>query len=236
MSVTHLNLRPVGSFAQHTGVKGIIYGPPGTGKTPIICTAPEPVIFLIEPGALSVRSVKDIAGYAPRTVKELDDCIEWVLESKEAKQFQSFCFDSLSEMAAIKLQEIQAKSPSMHGLQQYGKAGEWTIAHLRKLYHFKGGNVFFNAKQDNTVDGRGMMTPSYIGKMLPVEVPHLFDAVLHVEKINVTVDGKLEERTAFRTRETTGCQYSCRDRSGVLDEFEPADLTYIVNKIKTGVA
>lgn len=235
MSATHLNIKPVSAFSENNGVKGILYGSPGSGKTPILCSAPTPIVFLIEPGTLSVRDRDDVAGYAPRTVKEIDDCIDWVMESKEAKQFESFCFDSLSEMAAVKLQEIQAKSPSMHGLQQYGKAGEWAIKHARRLYYAPKCNIFFNAKQDTSIDGRGMMNPSYIGKMLPVEVPHLFDIVFHVEKINVTIDGRLEERPAFRTKETAGCQFSCRDRSGALDEFEPADLTYIVEKIKKAV-
>lgn len=235
MAFSQKMIKPVSSFAATQGVKCVIYGPPGSGKTPIICGAPEVMVFLMEPGTLSVRNVKNVAAYAPRTVKEIDDCIDWVLNSKEAKQFQSFGFDSLSEMAAIKLQEIQSKSPGMHGLQQYGKAGEWTIQHLRKLYYHMGSNIFLNAKQNNTIDGRGMINPSYIGKMLEVEVPHLFDEVFHVEKVNATVDNKTEEQPAFRTRETAGCQFSCRDRSGVLDEFEPADLIYIVDKINKGV-
>jgi AAA domain len=49
------DLRPAGSFAQQYGVKMIAYGPPGAGKTPLINTAPRPILLIVEPGMLSMK-------------------------------------------------------------------------------------------------------------------------------------------------------------------------------------
>jgi hypothetical protein len=50
------SLRPARDFAVQYGVKAIVYGPPGSGKTPVINTAPRPVMLVCEPGLLSMRT------------------------------------------------------------------------------------------------------------------------------------------------------------------------------------
>ena len=48
------DLKAASEHAQNFGVKAIVYGPAGTGKTPILNTAPRPVLLATEAVLLSM--------------------------------------------------------------------------------------------------------------------------------------------------------------------------------------
>src|SRR6266550_5669972 len=111
------SLRPARDFAINFGVKAVIYGPAGSGKTPIINTAPRPVMLACEPGLLSMRgsTVPSWQGYTPETI---DEFFKWFFNSTETKNFDTLAVDSTSHMADIYLQA--ALKTNKHGLQAYG--------------------------------------------------------------------------------------------------------------------
>jgi len=49
------DLKAASEHAQNFGCKCIIYGPSGSAKTPLVNTAPRPVLLSIEPGLLSMK-------------------------------------------------------------------------------------------------------------------------------------------------------------------------------------
>ena len=68
------------------------------------------------------------------------------------------------------------------------------------------------------------------GSKLGPQLPYLFDEVFRLGK------NKTPQGVSYRFLQTDGdLQYVAKDRSGLLEELEPANLTHVFNKI-LGVA
>lgn len=213
------DLRPVSDFANQMGVKAVIYGPPGSGKTPILNTAPRPLLLACEPGLLSMRGSR-IPTYLGYTVKDINDFFDWFFKSAEVKNFDTLGVDSTSQMADVYLQE--ALRTNKHGLKAYGEMATNTMAHLRGLYYTKEKHAYLIAKESSVDTFR---KPWWPGKDLNINVPHLYDEILNLNIHNVPGMGQVK---AFR------CQPSidtlARDRTGMLAEFEPPDFGALIRK------
>ena len=79
------SLVPVSKLAANYGVKMVTYGGPGVGKTPIVATAPRPILLVHEPGMLSMRAFTHIPAFEAFTIDRIDEFYEWFLKSSEAK-------------------------------------------------------------------------------------------------------------------------------------------------------
>jgi hypothetical protein len=211
------SLRPAYEFAQKFGAKMICYGPPGSGKTPLVNTAPRPVLFFSEPGMLSMRT-SQVPAFPVFTVKEIEDAFAWVFGSNEANNFDTIAFDSLSQMAEIYLAE--AEKSNKHGLKAYGDMSEGVMKHLNNLYYLKNKHTYLICKQQALATDTGQkFAPYFPGKELNTKVPHLYDIIAHCAVANVPGVGPVK---ALRTRESF--DILARDRSGMLSEFEQPDL------------
>lgn len=217
------DLRPARDFAQCFGIKAVIFGPAGSGKTPIVNTAPRPVLLACEPGLLSMRgsNVPTWQGYTPETI---NDFFKWFFNSEETKNFDTLAVDSTSHMAEIYLQA--ALKSNRHGLAAYGEMATETLKHLNTLYYTRQKHTYLIAKQEIiNENGMTIKRPYYPGKQLPIELPHKYDQILQLDIQNVPGVGQVK---AFR------CQSSidvlARDRTGQLSEFEPPDFAAIVSK------
>src|SRR4051812_35860208 len=115
------SLKPAKDFAVRYGVKSIVYGPPGCGKTPIVNTAPRPVLLACEPGLLSMRN-STVPTFQAHTPKLIDEFFEWLFNSAETKNFDTVAIDSASEMSTLYL--AQAEKNNKHGLAAYGDMAE----------------------------------------------------------------------------------------------------------------
>jgi hypothetical protein len=222
-------LKPASSFAQNVGFKAIAYGPPGEGKTPLIKTAPRPVMLICEPGMLSMRDAHNIPaweGYTPEKCKEFFD---WLKGSNEAKNFDTVCVDSFSQYAEILLKK--ALATNSHGLKAYGEMATNVMNTAELLFFMPQKHVYLIAKQA-VVDEGGVQRrrPYFPGQELNVRVPHLFDAILHVAKAIVPGAGH-EPRLAIRTRGTIDVTARIRThRQDVFNEFEPPNLAALIAK------
>lgn len=217
------NLRPAKEFALQYGFKAIIFGPPGSGKTPISNTAPRPVMLATEPGLLSMRGSNVPTWLAP-TPEKINEFFDWFFNSNEVKNFDTIVIDSISQMAEVYLQSALASNK--HGLKAYGEMATETIKQLRKLYFTQQKHTYLIAKEEKLEEsGIQIRRPYMPGKQLPIELPHMYDAVLHLAIQNVPGMGQIK---AFR------CQGSmdviARDRTGSLAEFEPPDFGALVRK------
>lgn len=217
------DLRPARDFALQFGVKSIVYGGAGTGKTPLLNTAPRPLLLACEPGLLSMRG-SNVPTWEAYTAPRIDEFFKWFFNSSEVKNFDTLGIDSTSQMADTYLQE--AAKTIKHGLQQYGEMATRTMNHLRTLYFTRQKHTYLICKEEilniNNVQYR---RPYFPGKQLNVDVPFMFDAILHLAKVPIPNVG---EQLAFRC--IGSYDVMARNRMGTLNEFEPPDFNSIVQK------
>lgn len=217
------DLKPAKQHAIRYGVKAVIYGGPGSGKTPIINTAPRPVLLACEPGLLSMRN-SNVPTWTGFTAAHIDEFFEWFFKSNETKNFDTLGLDSTSQMCEIYIKHFY--KPGKHGLQIYGEMATKVMEHLDKLFYFPQKHTYLIAKETfNDINGIQTKIPYFPGKELPVKVPHLYDEVLHLAKVPIPGVG---EKIAFRCRPSFGVM--ARDRTDSLNEFEPPDFAAIVAK------
>lgn len=208
------------------GVKVLVYGGAGMGKTVLCSTAPSPIILSAESGELSLRKMS-IPMIEITTVQDLIEAHQWLTMSAEARQFQTVCIDSLSEIAEVVLNNAkrQVKDPR----QAYGELIEKMESVIRSFRDLSGKNVYMAAKMEPTKDeltGVVKYGPSMPGSKLGVKLPYFFDEVFRLG-INKTPQGE-----NYRFLQTQpDLQYEAKDRSGSLDSMEPPNLAHIFNKI-----
>lgn len=220
---------PASTYAQQFGVKMVCYGPPGSGKTPLLNTAPRPVLLAVEPGLLSMRG-STIPTCMAQTPEQIIDFFEWLEKSPEARNYDTVGIDSASQIAEIFLErELNRKSKSgnkVDGKAAYGEMARLAFERLNTLYWLREKHIYIICKQDNS---EAQKRPYFPGKDLNVKVPHLYDEILHLDKMSVPSIGEV---IALRTQSSYDA--FARDRSGRLAEFEQPNLTQVFNKITQG--
>lgn len=218
------DLRPASEFAKCYGVKMLAYGPPGEGKTPLINTAPRPVVAMIEPGFASMRT-SSVPTWDATTPERCDEFFKWVFGSAEVKNFDTICIDSVSQMAEMYLK--WAKTKSRDGRAVYGIMAEKVMEQMDGIFAMKNKHAYLVCKQSFKDGGETtFMRPYFPGQELDVRIPHLFDIVAHIAKANVP--GMNTPVTAIRCVGTPNIR--ARNRFGTLNEFEPPDLSALFNK------
>lgn len=222
-------LRPAKEFAQRYGFKSIVYGPPGSAKTPIVNTAPRPVLLACEAGLLSMRN-SNVPTWAAPTADLIDEFFQWLFHSGEAKVFDTVAIDSGSQMCDTYLQGLltgKTKAGNrMHGMAAYGEMARLAMNHLRPLYYMQQKHVYLIAKEhSHTENAFAKKRPYFPGQQLPVDVPHLYDAILHLDVHNVPGTGQVRSFLCSQTLDTIA-----RDRTGSLLEYEPPDFGKLVAK------
>lgn len=220
------DLKPAGTLARKYGVKALIYGKPGGGKTPVINTAPRPVLMACEPGLLSMRDslVPTWEAYTPGRIKEFFD---WLTGSAEARNFDTVGIDSVSQMAEIVVEQMLDKYS--HGLKAYGEMARQIMEWMNVLFYMEQKHTYLICKMGTVDFGQGSgltVRPYFPGQDLNVRIPHLYDEILYLGKLRVP--GVMNEVQAFQTSEAGGI--FARDRSGRLSLFEPPNFGAIVSK------
>jgi hypothetical protein len=218
------DLKAAGEFAQNFGVKAVVYGPAGTGKTPILNTAPRPLLLACEPGLLSMRGSK-VPTYEAYEPKRIDEFFKWFFNSTETKNFDTLGIDSTSQMADIYLQD--ALKNNKHGLKAYGEMASSTMEHLRTLYYTRYKHTYLICKEEiKDLDGQSMRRPYFPGQVLPIDVPHMYDLILRLAKTNVP--GMQGEVLAFQC--IGSYNILSRNRTGNLSQYEEPNFAKLVDK------
>lgn len=230
-------LKPASQLARRYGVKSVVFGAPGSGKTPLMNTAPRPVLLVTEPGMLSMRG-SNIPAWEAYSAPLIVEFFDWFMKSREASNFDTLGIDSISNIAEIILAEELSKVK--HGMKAYGNMSERTMKIANDLFYMPQKHIVMIAKQALVENGRqtilqnGEVTyepimqkrPFFPGKDLNVKVPHLFDNVLHLGE--AMVPGQPKPVRALRTKEIP--EVFARDRLGNLAELEPPDLSSLFAK------
>lgn len=177
------------------GVKVIVYSRAGMGKTSLCATAPSPVVCSAESGLLSLRpenitrmfgaNVPGISYNLPiieiNTLQDLVEVERWAATSSEAKQFETICLDSITEIGEKIL--TNAKQQVKDPRQAYGELIEKAIATIKSFRDLRGYNVYMAAKEERVKDGGTGATlagPSMPGQKAGPAMPYLYDEVFNL--------------------------------------------------------
>ena len=225
------DLKPAKEHAQNFGCKCLIYGPPGVGKTPILQTAPRPLLLATESGLLSMRN-SDIPTYEAFNSKAIDEFFSWFFNSTETKNFDTLGIDSGSQMADVylnaALQGTSKQGNKKHGMAAYGEMATNTMEHLRTLYYTRYKHVYLICKEEIAdVEFQSLRRPYFPGKVLPIDVPHLYDFIIRLARTQA-IPGMPGEHLAFQC--VGNMNILARNRTGNLNEFEQPHFGNLVQK------
>jgi phage nucleotide-binding protein len=211
------------------GIKVLVHGPAGAGKTSLCATTGEPTIIIsAESGLLSLRGV-DIPVIEVKTLEQMYEAYDFVVNDPQGQAFKWVCLDSISEIAEVVLNHEKkvAKDPR----QAYGALAEKMTDLIRAFRDLPGRNVYFSCKQERTKDeqsGAMLYYPAMPGNMLKQGVGYFFDEVMAL-RVEKDADGN-PTRWLQTSRDFN---YEAKDRSGCLDMFEPPNLADIAAKISS---
>lgn len=233
-----ISFTTVEQTTRQAGIKLLVYGKPKIGKTTLISTLPNPLIISAERGLLSLRNLPTMVNVPVVEVHgmtEFNEVFKWCTESKEANKFDSFAFDSVTEIAEVCLIEEKAKTLAKakggkpNGFEPYSELNAQMMHNFRQLRDTSNKHMLFIAQEEFDKDETsGMMQfrPVMPGRTLTREIAYVFDEVLQLVRFT-TPEGKAYNglRTVADSQNVAG------DRSGKLDPWEPADISHIIKKI-----
>jgi len=219
------------TLAARNGVKILAFGPPGAGKTRMIKTLPNPYIFSAEGGLLSIRD-SNLPYWEIKNIQDLRTAYQWITLSAEARKFESFALDSISEIAENCL--TFWKGQSKDGRKNYGDMAEEMATIVKNFRKIQGPHIYFTAKQA-MIYNEGGMPPVFAGILMPGKslhqsIPFEFDEVLQLLPYK-TPEGQLY--SMLRTQGEHEFDI-VKDRSGALAQHEAPDLGAIITKIVKG--
>lgn len=219
-----INLKTTGGLSAN-GVKVLVYGQAGAGKTSLITTLPNPIVLSAEGGLLSIQDA-NLPYLEIGNMETLKEAYEWLLNSSEAKSFESVALDSISEIAEVVLnyEKKIAKDPR----QAYGSMQEQMADIIRAFRDLPNRHVLMTAKLEKTQDemGRILYAPSMPGNKTGQALPYFFDECLAL---------RVEKDAEGVTQRALMCDsdglWLAKDRSGKLSPWEAPDLSEIIAKI-----
>jgi phage nucleotide-binding protein len=212
---------------QNQGAKILVYGISGAGKTSLAKTAPGKVLVIsAEAGLLSIKDASNIKIIEVTEAAELMQILK-LLESGEW-DFDTVCLDSISEISELLLQQEKARHKDPR--KAYGEVQE-SVTNVLRAYRDLKMHVMFICKQERVNnDGALLFEPKMVGAKLGQSIPYFFDEVLALR----VIDQQDQEGNTVKTRwlqTDDGAGYTAKDRSGKLNDFEPADLTKLIEKL-----
>jgi hypothetical protein len=232
-------LQTIDEAIGETGIKICVYGPAGSGKTVLSTTANAPTIILSAEAGL--RSLKNIPGTKKELcriwqIKKLADMHAAFMWLEQEKRADWLMIDSISEIAevllGIKKGELADKRAA------YGNMADDMLDTIRALRDLPYYNVMMTAKQDHWKDDHSGITrfvPMLPGQILTKSIAYLFDEMfaLRVEpNPNYDAQTMTEDQKVMRVLQTgLDISYEAKDRSGLLNMFEPANIAHIAAKI-----
>jgi len=219
-------------------LKILIYGEAGSGKTSLVKTLKEKTLVIsAEAGLLSIKgsgidyidvSLDDNGQPVPKEhrLNRFQDVYKYVLQKEVQEKYKWLFIDSLTEIGQNLLEGLQKiypeKKDGMNLWGDYDKQAKAFVKSFRDLPYY---NVCFTAleKEEKDNDNRRHMKVDMDGKV-GKRLPAFFDEVFWLH-----VDSDTGERHLWTSRRDDRV---AKDRSGMLDTEEPADLQLIVNKIR----
>ena len=220
--------QPLDNLLQRNGVKCVGYGGSGVGKTRLVATAPRPIYISAERGGLSLKGLGIQALPEIKTIADLVQVHQWVMNSNEAKAYDTVCLDSVSEIADVVLQA--QKGGQKDGRKAHGQANDLVLNRIyRDFRDMPAKHIYFIAKEqsfDNSITGVRQWSPVMPNATQRNELPYFFDVVFRY-----LVVAQQPPQEPWRGLQTYNDGNAiAKDRSGKLASYEPPDLSALFNK------
>ena len=226
-----INLQSVTSLVNNNGVKLLIYGGSGAGKTRLISTAPSPIVISSESGLLSLAKVcRELGLQIPAiTIKSYEDLHEaytFCSQDPKMQHFKTVCLDSISDISETVLSAMKKKCKDPR--QAYGEMQDKVVTIIKLFRDLPNKHVYFASKEEK--DQAGKSTPSLPGKNLTNGISYYFDEVFRLVPV---ADLETKETVRWFATENNELTHVAKDRSGMLDAWEPANITHVIKKIQS---
>lgn len=215
-------IKPVEAYIEASGIKCTVYGGAGVGKTRLALTCPRPLYVSCEKGQRSLNGSGIPCTPEVSRLAELVNIHNWLLNSKEAQQYDTIIVDSVSELAENVL-KIE-KGNTRDGRLAHEAASENVIFHILNSWRdLPRKHVYMIAREEYREDSitkvRQFMPSMPNGKMIRV-LPYKFDYLFrYVQQLDVAT-GALWEGLQCQADATA----VAKDRSGRLNKWEPPNL------------
>jgi len=215
---------------EHLRCFVMVYGAPGTGKTHLISTAPSPFILSAEGGMLTLKKMMRLLGVRfPYWQIDSFDRLKWALDEllkPEYAAIQTVCGDSITELAKVFLR--QTKQVNSHGMKAYGEMQEMMDVILTLFRHYPK-HVYLTAQEEvyQVEDGLMKAGPSFPGKAVQKDIGYIPDFVFRAE---IHTDPNTGQPQFWLRCKATN-QHTAKDRSAILQQWEPPNLTEIFGKV-----
>lgn len=210
------------------GLKMLVHSQAGAGKTMLSATTGVPTLIIsAEAGLLSIQGAPD---YIKTTVVESIDDMNNVHRylSTQPHPYEWVQIDSISEIAEVCLSKELGKNPDPR--KSYPAFQDEMGKVIRKFRDLRGINVMMTCKQVRKEDqdsGITRYSPMMPGNKLGAAIPYWFDLVL---ALRVERD---DDKKVVRFLQTfQDLKFEAKDRSGVLEPYEPPNLQKILAKVK----
>lgn len=206
---------------------GMIHGGAGSGKTPFASTAPNVLVVTTEPGLKSLRQYH-IPYVAGRDFAETKNVYEWLKGSQEPKKkYQTIYLDGISALSESIIEEEKRKSNDPRKFSPNTMARTMDLVKLYLTLVESGYHVWMTCKSMNTPspDGVPFFEPFAVVPKLGPVLPYHFDDVLYISRYKATDGNWYGQLTCM----SDAVAYA-RNRTGLLAQYEPANLTHIINK------
>ena len=200
----------------------LLYGLAGAGKTPLAASVPNPIIISSEPGLKSLQQYK-LPYVVARDYKEAMEAYRWVITTK----YESVFFDSISALSENILIAEKKKSPDPRKFSPATLA--LTIEVVLSYLSIRNKHVIMTCKATEVKDqitGVTTAEPFAVVPKLGPQLPYHFDDVLYLSRHRNNETGA--EYAALRCRTNDYCM--ARNRAGLLDLWEPADIGHVIRK------
>jgi len=222
----------------------IVFGEPNAGKTSLARTIKEKAVIIDAEGGLqsindldtpTFRLYEDSKGTPIPRHARYDRLLKFkdYLTTEEGKKdgFKWIVIDSLTEVSQNMLEQVKheeevkkEKGEKINSFEKWTNYKERMESLIKDIRDLKGYNILALALVDETKneDGSKDKTVDIEGK-ISQRIPAIFDEVLYLHRDN---EGK-------RVLVTDNYKnIICKDRSGKLNQFEPADIGLISKKIR----
>ena len=228
--------------------KLLFTGDSGAGKTRLCCTAPKPVILLVEPnGLMTIQATNPDAVVVEATdLKTVYAFFHDAMSGRLYKETgcETIVIDSLTEMQRMIRDDILAQkgaTPGSNGTTAKFTLADWGVLtdRMRKMIRTVRDLPFTvictALAQYETDESSGIRyaMPSFDGRKMPNEICGYFSAVGYVYRELITVDDKQEVR--HRVLFSGPTNYLTKGLPG-LEAIEDPDATAILAKIGTDEA
>lgn len=208
----------------------LIVGRSGIGKTyqaKFLKPEEETLIISAESGLLCLKGTKiDVV-----EIKNMKDLTDIYVELSKGTKYRNIFIDSLTEIAEVCLSDIKrnaTKDDIKNGFRIYGDYADQLGSLIKAFRDLQQYSVIMTCLISDVKDGLEMKKEyNFPGEKVKNNIKSWMDIVLHLEVAEV--EGKKERY--FITDDLVSPL--AKDRSGMLDKYEEANIQNIKNKVLT---